>query len=168
MKRHQALQDYSRDHHFFLLEAREIRWALEGSEHGRPARHVVRSFLDFWHDDGLLHLREEEEVLLPCYAELAPSQTQQDHIERVLDEHRRLRRRVATLKQRVETGAPFEALLGRVGERLHDHVRFEERTVFEHLQEVLADEELAIIGEASRQFRLEHRSAAAIGPRKEK
>lgn len=164
MKRHEALQDYSRDHHFFLLEAREIRWSLEGSEHGRPARHVVRSFLQFWEHDGLIHLREEE-VLLPNYRTHTSSTVAEEHITRIHDEHAWLRTNVAILRQHVEQEAPFKDVLKKIGRRMHDHIRFEERTVFQHMQQVLSDEALSDLGTASREFRLAHRSPAAIGPR---
>lgn len=165
MKRHEALQDYSRDHHFFLLKAREIRWSLERSEHGRPVRHVVRSFLQFWEHDGLIHLREEEEILLPQYRTHASSDAADRHITRIHDEHAWLRRNVERLQERVDRHVPFDGLLGKIGRHVHDHVRFEERTVFQHMQQVLSDEQLSELADASREFRLEHRSPAAIGPR---
>lgn len=167
MKRHEALQDYSRDHHFFLLKAREIRWSLEGSEHGRPARHVVRSFLQFWEHDGLVHLREEEEILLPHYRTHASSSATRRHITRIRDEHTWLRAKVETLRRNIEREASFEDVLEEIGRRVHDHVRFEERTVFQHMQQVLTDEQLSNLASASREFRLAHRSPAAIGPRDE-
>lgn len=165
MKRHEALQDYSRDHHFFLLEAREIRWSLEGSEHGRPVRHVVRSFLQFWEHDGLIHLREEEEILLPTYSTHASSGAASRHIARIRDDHAWLRTNVETLQQCLDREAPFEDLLGEIGQHVHDHIRFEERTIFQHVQQVLTDEQLSELAAASHEFRLAHRSPAAIGPR---
>lgn len=165
MKRHEALQDYSRDHHFLLLEAREIRWSLEGSEHGRPPRDVVRSFLQFWQHDGLIHLREEEEILIPRYRTHTSSTTADEHVTRILDEHAHLRANATALQERIEQEAPFEELLARIGRRVHDHVRFEERTVFQHIQRVLSEEQLTELATASREFRVAHRSPAAIGPR---
>lgn len=165
MKRHEALQDYSRDHHFFLLEAREIRWSLEGGHHGRPARHVVISFLRFWKHDGLIHLREEEEILLPRYRTYASSSVAGRHITRIRDEHAWLRANVETLRRRVDQHVSFEDLLGEIGRHVHDHIRFEERTVFQHMQQVLSDDQLAELATASREFRVAHRSSAAIGPR---
>lgn len=161
MKRHVALQDYSRDHHFLLLQAREIRWFVEGSEHAAPFDQLLARFLRAWEEEIVPHLREEEEVLLPFYGR-HPDASQAD-LQRVLGEHEWLRAQVARLEAE-GTPADLLPLLAQVGERLHDHVRFEERTLFARLQRLFSEQELEALLAQCVAYRQRHRPDA-IGPR---
>ena len=82
----------------------------------------------------------------------------------MLDDHAWIRDRIRELKRRFEAEEEVAGLLGEVGRRLHDHARLEERVIFEHMQDLFSDDELAEVAERSRAFRLEMRGAEAIGP----
>lgn len=165
MKRHPALQDLSRDHHFVLLHARDIDWIAKESPHASPMEEVVTSFLSFWEQEGEWHFQEEEALLFPPLRAQDPEA--EPIIEHILEDHRWIRARATELADRVEAGEPHEDLLFSLGRRLHDHARYEERVLFERIQEVLNEETLTEIGERSKAFRRDHRGPQAIGPRGE-
>ena len=165
MKRHPALQDLSRDHHSFLMQCRNIRWYVEHDRRASPFEVVLRGFLRTWEREVGPHLEEEETLFVPFYQRY-PSTLQAQYEEQIREDHEWLRVKVAELMRRQEAGEPIEALLGKIGERLHDHVRFEERSVFKHVQTIMSDEALHEIGAMSLAFR-EAQRPNAIGPRKE-
>lgn len=165
MKRHPALQDLSRDHHHFLLQCRNIRWCVEGDRRALPFEVVLRGFLRTWEQEVVPHLEEEETLFLPFYRRYA-SPLQAQHEAQIRADHEFLRMNVAELMRMQEAGEPIEALLSDIGRKLHDHVRFEERLVFKHVQTIMSDEALHEIGAMSLAFR-EAQRPNAIGPRKE-
>ncbi|MDQ4078239.1 MAG: hemerythrin domain-containing protein [Chloroflexota bacterium] len=164
MKRHPALQDYSRDHHFLLLQTREIRWFFDESRHAAQLEQLSAGFLSAWRRDIGPHLQEEEAVLLPFYAQ--HDAADEAYLQRVYSEHAWLRENVLAFQERLEQDEDFLELLGQIGHRLHDHVRFEERVLFQHMQSLLSDAELADLDARSRAYRERHRPEA-IGPRDE-
>ena len=165
MKRHPALQDLSRDHHHFLLQSRNIRWCVERDRRALPLDVVLRGFLRTWTGEVVPHLQEEETLFVPYYQRY-PSPLQAQYEAQIGEDHEWLRVNVAELMRRQEDNEPIEALLGKIGKRLHDHVRFEERLVFKHVQMIMSDEALEEIGAMSLAFR-EAQRPNAIGPRKE-
>ncbi len=162
MKRHPALQDYSRDHHLLLLQAREIRWCAVASPHASPIERVVSHFLAAWEAEIVPHLHEEEQVLLPFYAQHAGAV--QGYLSQIYEAHAWLRARVSELAAqtaRDEVGP----LLGQIGQRLHEHVRFEERTFFPHLQALFSEQAMQTLAAQRLAYRQQHRPHA-IGARR--
>lgn len=136
MKRSEALQALSRDHHLALAVALKLRRATRGN-----AAMVQDEFLAFWRDHGSLHFRVEEDVLLPLTAHVVdPSDPA---VLRVLTDHVRIRRRAADLRQ----GAAAPDTLSGLGEALDDHVRHEERVLFPMIEEALSEEELSALAQ---------------------
>ena len=136
MKRSDELAPLSRDHHQGLFAALMLRRA--SAEDRDQAR---ATFLAFW-EEGRRHFAIEEELLLPALARhVAP-----DHeaIVRVLTEHVDLRRRA----QDVVAGEDGLDALHELGTRLHGHIRHEEDVLFGLVEDALAPEELAALGEA--------------------
>ncbi len=162
MKRHEALHDLSRDHFEALLQAQQIKQAVQGEGDG-TVEDAARTFLAFWEGGGRMHFVEEEEILLSVYSRHARPTGNED-IRTMLDDHAWIRDHIRDLKERYEAGEDIKDLLAGVGERLHDHARLEERVIFEHMQEIFTDEELSEVAERSRAFREEMRGAGAIGP----
>jgi hemerythrin-like domain-containing protein len=131
MKRHPGLQTLSRDHHQALLIAQRLRRA-----NGSAAAQAQAAFLEFWHSEGELHFRVEEEVLLPRFA--AAGGARSAAIARVLVDHAEIRLRALRLQ-----GEPAStAVLKELGELLAEHVRLEERDLFPAIEEVLSDRQL--------------------------
>jgi hemerythrin-like domain-containing protein len=133
MKRHEALEQLSRDHHQALFQAMRLKRAAEDD-----AGDVLGDFLDYWFSVGNLHFRAEEEVLLPAYA--AFGDASRDEVVRVLVDHVEIRREAHELGGLKEDPAPER--LHALGQRLDAHVRHEERALFPLIEEALPDDEL--------------------------
>lgn len=160
LKRHPALQDLSRDHHLFLLEARHVRWFLEADERAMSLEEVIESLLRFWDEVGALHLREEEEIVYPAYLAQAP--LRQRDIDALYTDHNWLRDKIQELAAlpRFENSKP---VLRSLSEYVVNHVRHEERVIYEAIQDTLDEAQMKAIAEKSLAFRKTHRKAEAIG-----
>jgi iron-sulfur cluster repair protein YtfE (RIC family) len=132
MKRSEALAELSRDHHQALFVAQRLRRA--GPETAVAAR---EAFLEFWATEGRRHFRDEEEILLPAFARHEPPT--HEAVVRVLTDHIDLRRRAGDLGPGT---TPSLDDLRELGERLHAHVRHEERVLFPMIEAVLSTDEL--------------------------
>ena len=129
MKRSEALQPLSREHHHALYLAKVIRDNGGGGD--SPER-----FLSFWREEGAIHFRIEEEVLLPGSGLAGTGQDEE--VARMLDDHLEIRRAAA----RIEAGEAGPDELVEVAERLTAHVRFEERELFPRVERELSSEQL--------------------------
>ena len=138
MKRSDALAQLSRDHHHGLVVAQRLRRATPTSV--AAAR---EAFLVFWADEGRVHFRAEEELLLPALARHQPPT--HDAIVRVLTDHVDLRRRASDLA--ADPAPPCEDLRD-LGDRLHAHIRHEERVLFPLIEAALPTDELATLATA--------------------
>jgi hemerythrin-like domain-containing protein len=103
-------------------------------------------FVAFWHKTGIVHFREEEEVLLPAYAR--HTRLDQDAgIMRLLADHAEIRAAVQDFERQCAKKLPIEAeAMARLAKLLHDHVRFEENDVFPRIERVLGEEDLDAMG----------------------
>jgi hemerythrin-like domain-containing protein len=138
MKRAPTLAGLSRDHQHGLAVALQLRRAT-----AETAANAKAAFVAFWEEEGQRHFRTEEEVLLPAAAHHVAPAT--DAVVRVLVEHVDIRRRAAELAL-----APVAELddLHVLGDRLHQHIRHEERVLFPLIEEALPNEELAAVADA--------------------
>jgi hemerythrin-like domain-containing protein len=151
LKRDPALVPLSRDHHFALMQALFLRRAAEAPLHtGRGAVTVAEAYLAYYHEELCGHIADEEEALIPLTSHVAPEQAQ-----RLLTEHEDLRALTALLRQALADGLDPRPAMQDLGERLHDHVRFEERIFFEVIQDRLTAKDLEAVGRSI----LEHREA---------
>ena len=122
MKRDPRLQALSADHHHALVLARRI-------ERGSGDVALVRAAFDA---ELAPHFGIEEDVLLPALREA----NQNDLVDRVLAEHALLRALLAD----AERGA--EGALAAFGNLLAEHVRFEERELFQACEACLSNDVL--------------------------
>jgi hemerythrin-like domain-containing protein len=141
LKRDPALQPLSRDHHQALVEALRLREAAAAVPTTRLD--AARAFLAFASTELAGHFADEEQVL-PGPARRADP----EGWDRLEQEHAGLRALVEGLRAACAAGEVSPALLADTGELLRDHVRFEERALFERLQERLTAGELQALGEA--------------------
>jgi iron-sulfur cluster repair protein YtfE (RIC family) len=132
MKRSDALAHLSRDHHQGLFVAQRLRRATPAT-----ADEARRAFLEFWETDGHAHFSAEEELLLPAFARHEPPT--HEAVVRVLTDHVDLRRRAADL---AATPIPSCDALHELGDRLHAHIRHEERVLFPLIEAALSPDEL--------------------------
>ena len=136
MKRSPALISLSRDHHHALEVALWLRRAGP-----RDLDDTLDRLRQFWEPRGRRHFEIEEQVLLGAVdaadAEWAAA------ARRVRAEHDAIRARV--------DGIDTVDAAHELGRLLHDHVRFEERTLFGLLEERLSDAHLMQLGKALEQ-----------------
>jgi hypothetical protein len=139
VKRSEALAGLSRDHHGALFVAMKLRRA-DAATIGE----ALTSFEAYWERTGDHHFDEEERVLIGALPDDSPGWT--DACARMVAEHVDLRARGAALPSL--SGDEQLTAAHELGERLSDHVRFEERELFVMLEERLDDEALQALGEA--------------------
>lgn len=131
MKRHATLLQYSRDHHHSLKLARLARFAADSGSPDAIAE-AAHSIIEQFPEKLEAHFRDEETELLVALAGIG----QNELVQRTLDEHARLRE----LKHRLAAQPEDAATLSALASLLHDHVRFEERELFEIAQNLLYPE----------------------------
>jgi hemerythrin-like domain-containing protein len=127
MKRAPELEHLSHDHHHALDIARRLRRA------GADDLEDVRARLnEYWETRGAEHFAIEERAFTPALCDEDPRW--EGALSRMLREHEEIR-----------AGHAFERVedAHRLGELMHDHVRFEEREMFPIIEETLAPAELA-------------------------
>lgn len=136
MRRHEGLQSLSRDHHHALVAAKHLAAAGESADAAASAGRLLQEWRDLER-----HFREEEEVLLPVLARYAGSDCPE--IGETLRQHVEIRGVVDQVQERIECGLdPDGPLLRRLGSLLREHVRFEERTLFPEVEQVVPVEQL--------------------------
>ena len=126
MKRHQQLQDLSREHHGALqlaLHAKRATLSGDATRIAASAAACVNAFAAELNP----HFVIEETTLLPELVQKG----EHDLVQRTLAEHEEMRRLIAQLK------SPDANTLQRFAELLSAHVRFEERELFEVAQRYL-------------------------------
>jgi len=133
VKRDTALRDLSSDHHTGLVQ----RIRKQTAPTGPAAKARWKEVVDRFDAELKPHFRKEERGLLPALRSIGESAL----VAGTLPEHQAMRSRVAT-------GRPEYLLL--FAQLLDDHIRFEEKEVFEMAQRRLPAEQLATLA-ASRE-----------------
>lgn len=126
MKRHAALLERSREHHIALKMARRARFACDAGLQAAIAD-AAKSITEAFHEHIEIHFQAEERDLLPALAAVG----EEELVRRTLEEHAELRRLNAALAE------PDGDTLARFASLLNDHVRLEERELFEVAQQRL-------------------------------
>ena len=129
LKRHQALQPLSKEHHFALLLCWKIRRGLEDNvDPDRIGRYLTR----IWEHQLKPHFHTEEQYVFPVLGK------ENKLIRAAISEHRTIRRLI--LKQ------PFTIKsLNRIEEKLEAHIRAEERRIFPLVQTTATSSQMALI-----------------------
>ncbi len=137
MKRIPAFQTLSKEHHQALVMASRCRKTGDSETEAMCA--------DYWRQMQLRfaeelepHFRLEERILIPALQRLDEQALERQLIE----EHRQLQELIAG------DDNPRQRLLD-YGTLLAGHVRFEERSLFERLQESMLEEELEQLSAAT-------------------
>lgn len=155
--RHPSLRPLSRDHYQALLQAQRLMSIV--SLQSERSHTLLQDFLAKWQSEIAVHF-DDEERLLPT---LIHSQTQR---ERLFGEHELLRSMTSRLEKDLGRGGYDPETVKRLGELLHDHVRWEERILFEGIQNSAEPQSLAALGtqteeiERNRRNHCENRSVA--------
>ncbi len=137
MKRHPSLQPLSRDHHEALLQVQMLRSAAEGSpDDRRVARVRFRDLWDGWFRDHLDLEERRLSALIPAAGDVG----------RLRKEHGDIRSLAEQFVRGATEAGPAGALMLRLAERLHDHIRWEERQLFPAIERAAGKEELRRLG----------------------
>lgn len=123
MQRHESLQPLSREHHQTLKIARRLQW-------GEPDA-ALRQDLSAHRAHLKAHFAAEESIGRQALTQCPTDTTLSGQIDRMQREHRQIEQ----LLVEVLDGPGDSATSHRLGELLVAHVRFEERELFNRLQE---------------------------------
>jgi hemerythrin-like domain-containing protein len=137
LKRDEALQPLSRQHHQGLLVSLFLSNGLKKGVATKPMRDFI---LQFWQDDLLKHFEAEEQVLVPF---AKPYTIIEPLITRMLLEHQQ----IVLLINRINNEARAEQLetIKEFADKLEQHIRFEERELFEQMQLSLSAEDMSVL-----------------------
>jgi hemerythrin-like domain-containing protein len=129
IKRHQAIVSFSKDHHFGLLLVWKIRQGL--NKLISPDR-ISNYVLFFFKEDLEKHFKEEEQLLfsnLPV-DDVLRKQAEADH------------KSIYNLVAAIEKKKGDAVQLNQLADELERHIRFEERELFNHLQDNINADDL--------------------------
>ena len=130
MKRDKNIVPLSQDHHFGLLSGWKIKQGIKKN----ISYERIKNYINYhWDNSQSFHFDEEEKILFPY--------SDDELTQRALDEHKEIRELLKTLNE-VEA---FE-LLTLYADKVTEHIRFEERVLFPHLENILTEEQLAEVG----------------------
>jgi hypothetical protein len=135
IRRSKQLQVLSRQHHAGLLFCWKLRQGIRlGIETGRMSRYVDH----FWKSELQFHFKEEERLLFTDPSDPFVSQAKKEH---------------SLLKTQIEQiivsgDRTTQMQLDTIAENLDDHIRFEERILFPHLEVTLTKEKMESIGKS--------------------
>jgi iron-sulfur cluster repair protein YtfE (RIC family) len=137
VKRHPALAPLSEEHHHELAHARLLLRAAGAGPEERLG--MACAYVDAFFTETVEHFRREEEILFPLYVRHAGSTPV---LERILREHMQLHGLVRALRAGAAAGDIPPEALRTLGHLLHDHVRVEERELFEEIERIVPAAEL--------------------------
>lgn len=134
LKRNENLLKLSRDHHAGLLFCWKIR---QGVKYHIETDRMIKYVRYFWDHHLAAHFKEEEAFLFP------PLQDEQ--VQKALDDHQKIK----TFVEKIDVPGmeSEEDVLLELADSVDDHIRYEERVLFPHLQEKLSEEQLGLIGD---------------------
>ena len=146
LKRNPAIVTFSKDHHFALLLVWKIR---EGLKKDVETSRIINYAIHFFDTDLIFHFEEEETLL---FIKL-PS----DNLLRLQaeEEHKLIKLEIDALRNNPEDKIGIENLAN----ILEKHIRFEERELFNFLQETFTEEELVEIATAMESRKRDHEIA---------
>ena len=130
LKRHPALVELSKDHHQGLL----LCWKIRAGFKKRVEVERIKNYVQHFFANYLIpHFKIEEEQVFPFLpaANLLRQEAETQHTE------------LYDLANKVsESAVDSTIFLSDLEEKLEKHIRFEERQLFMHLQDVLNEEQL--------------------------
>ena len=131
IKRSPQLAPFSREHHDGLL----LVWKIQqGIKLGVDPKRIGAFVTWFWETDLHSHFKREEIALEIVLAKSHPLRT------RVEEEHETIETKLAEIKREASVEA-----LNEIASLVRDHIRFEERTLFNYIQDVSDEEKLNMV-----------------------
>ncbi len=129
IKRHESLQPLSREHHHGLLLCWKIRQGLQKE----IALERIKAYVDwFWDMHLKFHFEVEEKHIFPILSKEHPMVLQ------ALDEHLQIKDLILNQSNTQQNLKSLEKVL-------NDHIRFEERVLFNEIQNIATPAQLSEI-----------------------
>lgn len=126
IKRSEFLKPLSREHHHGLLFCWKIRAGIK--KNVEVSR--IKKYSDWFYQNYLVpHFEVEEKYVFPILG------NDNELIKKAVSEHRKM-------KQLFESTTEFEKKMGLIEEELKNHIRFEERILFDEIQKIATAEQL--------------------------
>ena len=134
INRNEHLKKLSREHHFSLLFSWKIR---QGLKKDVAMERIWKYVQYFWQQHLQPHFREEESIFfVPIKDRL---------VQRAINEHTYIKQQIEDLAN--YSGNNQQKSLAKIADMVYEHVRFEERDLFPHLERKLSREQLENISE---------------------
>jgi iron-sulfur cluster repair protein YtfE (RIC family) len=137
MKRHPALVHLSRDHYFGLLLAQQMKHGA-APYHGYPTdtEGKIQYLLSDYEEKLKPHFAAEENILFPAVKNLSPEIS--SLVDELVSEHRE----IFSLIEGVNAASDKKEQMNKIGVLLDQHIRKEERQLFELVQQIMNESEL--------------------------
>jgi hemerythrin-like domain-containing protein len=131
IKRSNELAPLSREHHEGLLFVWKLR---QGLGKNVSAERLKKYIFWQWQNHIKPHFYQEEKILL---AFISP---QQQLAGRMLKEHENIRELILSLDKEADRNT-----IAMLADQVNDHIRFEERRLFNYLEESLSSDQLKLV-----------------------
>ena len=129
IKRHHALKEYSKDHHQALL----LCWKIQVGFSKGISTDRIKTYTNWFYENHILaHFKKEEKYMFPVLGK------ENELVIQALEEHKILLEFFTDTTQ-------IEYSLKQIQILLKNHIRFEERILFNEIQSAAIPEELEII-----------------------
>jgi len=134
IKRSPALVQFSKDHHFALLLIWKIRQGMRLAIQPERINNYIIFFFENYLED---HFKEEEELLFVHLDKNSESAKIAENDHKILRE----------IAKKIKSDPEDKSLTTGFTDQLEKHIRFEERELFNELQNTLSESELNIVAE---------------------
>ncbi len=133
IRRNENIVKLSKEHHFSLLFCWKIR---QGIKMEIPASRIIK-YVEFFKTNFLSpHFREEEKVLFAALNDKP--------VEKAIKQHEEINSLISKLSKNTDTNPVKQ--LEKLANLVDDHVRYEERQLFPHIEKALNPTQLEEIG----------------------
>ena len=133
MKRNENIVKLSRDHHASLLFCWKLR---QGVKRHASWERMIKYVKYFWDHHFAVHFKEEENILF------AP--LKDDVVQKAIDDHKKIKQLINNLNASQQEN--IQERLSLLADTVDEHVRYEERILFPHLESELTEHQLNDIG----------------------
>jgi iron-sulfur cluster repair protein YtfE (RIC family) len=137
MKRHKSLIFISHDHYHGLQLAQLIKKNAPKLKNLPDDLEGKKNYtINFYENDLLHHFYLEENII---FSAVKGRNKKIDRLfDEIIDEHKEIEKTVESLKDNIN----LEEKLDKLGTQLQEHIRKEERVLFEKIQKELSEEEM--------------------------
>ncbi len=135
LTRHEALAPFSRDHYIGLVRAHHLIKSADADAVAR--RKAIAEFIDGFDHEIADHFDDEERLLIDLLDAA--------HRKRLIAEHRTLRELADQARQLRHQVDPDPERVRQIGQAFDDHIRWEERELFQHIQSTLSEAQLRVL-----------------------